>query len=200
MGVEPRAWPTLVGGHPVLDFVNTDIAAGPGSSTDVLRSAGEFVAWCAYARVPSASLATSDLVEAEEAAFLHRVRQLRAGLTAVIQAIADDRRPGAEALTTLQTAFVDAIGHATSVADDGHLTWRWTAATPRVPAWELAIAAIDLLRSAPTERIKACPACGFVFIDTTKNGSRRWCSMEDCGKREKIRRYVTKRAEQRSTR
>ena len=78
---------------------------------------------------------------------------------------------------------------------DGRLSWRWTSDTPKALVAELAVAVITLLRDGPTDRIKACPACGFVFIDTTKNRRRRWCSMDDCGKEEKIRRYVAKRAE-----
>jgi predicted RNA-binding Zn ribbon-like protein len=59
---------------------------------------------------------------------------------------------------------------------------------------ELAWASLDLLSTAPIARIKLCPACGFAFLDTTKNGTRRWCSMAECGTREKARRYVAKRA------
>jgi predicted RNA-binding Zn ribbon-like protein len=39
------------------------------------------------------------------------------------------------------------------------------------------------------ERVKECPNCGWLFLDTTKNGKRRWCSMEDCGSNVKALEY-----------
>ena len=58
----------------------------------------------------------------------------------------------------------------------------------------LAYAAWDLLTSGPLNRVKRCPACPWLYLDQSKNGSRRWCTMEDCGKAVKMRRYVAKRA------
>ena len=80
MASTPR-FPSLVGGHLALDFANTGVAAGGDESSDVLRNADEFTAWCVHAGVPSASLVTPKLPQAAEAAFLHGTRQLRAALT-----------------------------------------------------------------------------------------------------------------------
>jgi len=47
------------------------------------------------------------------------------------------------------------------------------------------------------DRLKVCPddACRWAFIDTSKNGSRRWCSMEVCGNRNKTRSYRSRKAD-----
>ena len=58
----------------------------------------------------------------------------------------------------------------------------------------VAYAAWDLLISGPLDRVKRCHACPWLYLDQSKNGSRRWCSMEDCGKAVKMSRYVAKRA------
>jgi predicted RNA-binding Zn ribbon-like protein len=59
-------------------------------------------------------------------------------------------------------------------------------------------AAVELLTTGPLDRIKACAGCRFVFVDESKNRSRRWCSMEDCGTTAKMRRYVARRSANRS--
>jgi predicted RNA-binding Zn ribbon-like protein len=64
------------------------------------------------------------------------------------------------------------------------------------PIYPVIRAAVELLCSPELARVKICegsPGCGWLFLDTTKNGSRRWCSMRDCGNREKTRRFYGKR-------
>ena len=61
----------------------------------------------------------------------------------------------------------------------------------------MADAAYRLLTGPEVRRLKRCVACPWLFLDRSRNGSRRWCSMEICGTDEKIRRYVTRRAARR---
>jgi hypothetical protein len=62
------------------------------------------------------------------------------------------------------------------------------------PLWPIAVAGLDLLRAGPLDRLKACEDCPWLFLDTSRNRSRRWCSMDDCGSRSKMRRYRARRA------
>jgi len=55
-------------------------------------------------------------------------------------------------------------------------------------------AAVELLTSGPLDRVKACAGCHWLFVDESKNRSRRWCTMEVCGTNEKVRRYLARRA------
>ena len=194
METTPR-WARLVGGHVALDFINTDVVSEHDRSRDVLRSVDEFVAWSVYAQVPGATPTMAAIRGARGEDLLDEAKSLRTATRTVIEAIVTGRAPEDQALSTVQAAYTRAIGDATPAINDGRLSWRWTSTTSKALVSELAVAAITLLRDGPTDRIKACPACGFVFIDTTKNQRRRWCSMDDCGKEEKIRRYVAKRAE-----
>jgi predicted RNA-binding Zn ribbon-like protein len=55
--------------------------------------------------------------------------------------------------------------------------------------------AADLLVSDELKRVKRCgdPACGWLFLDTSRNKSRRWCDMSDCGNRAKASRFYKKK-------
>ncbi|NJK80825.1 MAG: hypothetical protein HC914_13385 [Chloroflexaceae bacterium] len=60
--------------------------------------------------------------------------------------------------------------------------------------WPLLWSAVDLLTSADVARVRGCNGehCSWLFLDTTHNGTRRWCSMEDCGNRHKVRRHYAR--------
>ncbi|MGH2700601.1 MAG: CGNR zinc finger domain-containing protein, partial [Actinomycetota bacterium] len=59
--------------------------------------------------------------------------------------------------------------------------------------WPVVQAAIELLTSDALQRVKRCGRCSWLFLDATKNRSRRWCSMEGCGTNEKSQRFVERR-------
>jgi len=61
------------------------------------------------------------------------------------------------------------------------------------PLWPVVHAAIHLLLAGPLDRVKQCGGCRYLFVDESRNRTRRWCSMEDCGTDEKMRRYVASR-------
>lgn len=189
----------LVGGNLALDFVNTRV--GPPNAAaddDVLTGYPELVAWGRYA---------GDLTDAEVAALLRRARVDAAGadtaflhalrtrdyLDEIFQALAAGRSPEPAALARLRDDEADALAHARLDPDSG-FAWTWrddtSLARPLRPAVH---AAITLLTAATTKRVKRCEGCSFVFYDESKNRSRRWCSMEDCGTAEKMRRYVAAR-------
>jgi len=64
--------------------------------------------------------------------------------------------------------------------------------------WPVARAATALLTSSDLARVRECAddACGWLFLDHSRNGSRRWCDMADCGNRAKARRYRERRKEE----
>ncbi|MFE3494249.1 CGNR zinc finger domain-containing protein [Streptomyces sp. NPDC059175] len=64
------------------------------------------------------------------------------------------------------------------------------------PGWMAVRTYLDLLRTAP-DRIRACAhdACTLHFFDTSRNGTRRWCSMAICGNRAKASRHYAKTRE-----
>jgi len=70
-----------------------------------------------------------------------------------------------------------------------------------VPAWlvadRLAAACVELVQTVEVRQLKACPldqgGCGWLFVDHSRNGSRRWCTMDDCGAHAKARRLTERR-------
>ena len=82
---------------------------------------------------------------------------------------------------------------------EGRFEWSWDdAAGLDAPLWPLIHSALELVTSGPLERVSQCGRCRWLFLDTTKNHSRRWCSMEGCGTDAKMERYVARRRERRA--
>ena len=99
-------------------------------------------------------------------------------------------------LRRLQLAYVEALAHGQLTGDTEGFAWKWDPGSgPLAPLWPIVAAAVELLTHGPADRIKSCHACRFMFIDQSKNSSRRWCSMEDCGKAAKIARYLQHRSD-----
>jgi predicted RNA-binding Zn ribbon-like protein len=181
-------FPRLLGGAPALDFVNTiDPRLGP-DAVDYLHSPQALRAWARHAR-----LAETGWLGAGE---LERALTLREDLHALFAATAQQRRPPAAALEHLRDAYAGVLSRAQLArARDGHWHWR-IAQRHGVDALLLAVleSALELLRDGA--RVRECPGenCGWLFLDATRNASRRWCSMEGCGSRAKMRRYRAARA------
>lgn len=78
-------------------------------------------------------------------------------------------------------------------SDGTSAAWAWRSADPELerPLWAAALMAVRLLTAPELAKVRQCAddACGWFFLDTSKNRSRRWCSMESCGNRNKARRF-----------
>ena len=104
------------------------------------------------------------------------------------------RKPPADLLDRLRDAERDALSDARLAPADGAMRWTWP--PPRDladPLRPLAHSAVELLTSGPLEHLKVCGNCRWLFLDQSRNHSRRWCSMEECGKQMKQRRFVERR-------
>jgi predicted RNA-binding Zn ribbon-like protein len=92
------------------------------------------------------------------------------------------------ALAALEAAHRDALARAALVPTRGHLDWAFPHADDDLdrPARHAALAAVDLLRSERVARLKQCANCRWLFLDASRNASRRWCSMAHCGTGAKV--------------
>jgi predicted RNA-binding Zn ribbon-like protein len=186
----------LVGGNLALDFVNSRSGppAGPPDD-DVLTGYPALVAWGLYAGALTETQARALRRlsrDGTDAAFARALRT-RDYLDKVFGPLANGREPGASALARLRDDEADALGHA-RLERGSTFTWTWREdRTPALPLWPVVHAAVQLLTTGPLDRIKQCGGCRFIFQDETKNRSRRWCSMDDCGTAQKIQRYVAAR-------
>jgi predicted RNA-binding Zn ribbon-like protein len=124
------------------------------------------------------------------AAGYRRALSVREALYRVFVAVAHGGRPSGDDLARVEDAHARAFRRARLVRGGGAYRYEVAAATG-VDAilWPILESTRELLAE-PT-RIKECPGddCGWVFLDATRSGTRRWCSMASCGSRAKMRRY-----------
>ena len=196
----------IVGGHLALDFVNTVEGEPDGEpGFEFLRGYGDVVAWSERVGVLSEEEAGRLALEAKrkpeeaEAVYLDTLT-LRDALCGVFRAVAEDREPPIESLEVLGRYECEALSHGKLAPGDHGFRWEWTDEGELAGIlWPVAHAATELLTSGSLDRLKRCAHCRWVFLDESRNHSRRWCTMEVCGTHEKVRRYVAKRAARRST-
>jgi predicted RNA-binding Zn ribbon-like protein len=187
----------LDGGRPCLDFANTLSFSG----ADHLNSYADLLAFASQShlvtlettasldaaarRQPSAALAT-----------LERAKQLRQALRGLFTALANQTPPLARDVDVLNANLAKALPHTRLVLDDAlhdaySLGWA-TNTDLSAPLWPIVRSAADLLTSNHERSlVRECGAddCAWLFLDSTRNRSRQWCSMTSCGNREKARRH-----------
>jgi predicted RNA-binding Zn ribbon-like protein len=186
----------LDGGHLALDFVNTlggGLELGPQPHDEHLRTYADLLAWSV--RVGTLDEAAAErLAPRDPAPVLREAIELRELGDSVLRPIAEGSVPPADALAELRERDREALSHARLEPGMPVYRWRWEDEDdPRIPLWPLAHATIELLTEGPLELLKPCHACRWLFLDRSKNHSRRWCSMEECGTNAKKRRYVERR-------
>ena len=189
---------SLVGGVLALDFVNTAAGRESGRPFDHLHRPGDLIAWAAHAgALPAAAAARCRAAAAADAggadALLRKGIQLREAIHRIAAAIARKRTPEAADLDALKEAARRSLGPAAlAPAGSGHYGFDFSAAPPEAAVLgPIAWSAVGLLETTPFDRIKECPGdgCGWLFLDASKNNSRRWCDMATCGNRLKGRRH-----------
>ncbi|HWA42096.1 MAG TPA: ABATE domain-containing protein [Hypericibacter adhaerens] len=188
----------LIAGAPCLDFANTSSGRGSPHHLEHLRSYELLLVWGEHAGLLSAPLhrTLSARAEAEPAAaarVLQRGLALREAIHGIASALAHHEPLPADALAILNRELSRAMGQARLHAAESGFAWDWSESEPALdrPLWPIARSAAELLAGGGLDRVKQCGGqhCGWVFLDLTKNGRRRWCEMEVCGSRAKVRRY-----------
>jgi predicted RNA-binding Zn ribbon-like protein len=193
----------LDGGHLALDFVNTlggshELPLEPHD--EFLRSYGDLLAWSVRTGMLDVAAAEGlSRVAEEDPGSAERVLgeaiEQREEAYAVLRALAESRTPPAEALAGVEEKARWALAEGRLAPyEDGSYRWRWEHGDDlRSSLRPLAHATVELLRDGPLDRLKRCGGCRWLFLDASRNRSRHWCSMEECGKHAKMRRYVERR-------
>lgn len=179
----------LVGNALCLDFTNT-VNARPVAQRDWLVTADEATIWARAAGRPISGAVR----EVEDA--LPAARDLREATFRVFQPLTRAGDPPPADRKVLLATYAEAVAHARLDRIEGGFALSWPGPRrPRVLLWEVAASAVELLTRGPLDRLGECPSCGWLFLDTSKNRRRRWCSMATCGSRDKARRYYSAHAD-----
>jgi predicted RNA-binding Zn ribbon-like protein len=174
----------FIAGHAALDFVNTAEERGHPEADDALCTPADLRLWGQRHGLISRAV-TAD---GDEQAELSRAREAREMLYALFFARAHGQPPAKAQLTRLAQFTAEAYRAARlQPTDDGSVGWRWSRSDLASIRHVVVVSATDLLRESPSPRLKQCPGehCGWFFLDTTKRGNRRWCSMSECGQEAK---------------
>lgn len=198
---EHMATAKFLAGEPCLDFVNTLSGRGFASARDRLVTYADLLAWSHKAGLLGAleaerlaRRAAAKVEKAERA--LARAHALRDAMHALFAARVRGTGAPEDALAAFNAALARAGKRGGLAFRDGVFAWCWEADSLEWPLWALAHEASRVLTGAELGRLKACAGleCGWMFIDRSKNGKRRWCEMEVCGNRAKARRFHARRA------
>jgi predicted RNA-binding Zn ribbon-like protein len=196
----------LRGGVVCLDFVNTVGWRLTGYSSEYLRSYEDLLEWSRQAGLlaleETEGLSRQAMLEPEGAReILSRALALREAVHRTIaRAIAGESQEEGD-LSALNRELSVALSHLRVMPADGAYGWGWErsgddgGARLDSPLWPVAQSAAELLTSERLGRVKVCAGegCGWVFLDESRNGSRRWCDSRDCGNRERVRRHLARK-------
>jgi predicted RNA-binding Zn ribbon-like protein len=209
----------LVGGHPALDLVNTVDRGDPAPGAvphDHLVDAAALLIWAGRVGLVQdhEAEAVADAWRRDPAtasAALAATRELREAVHELVGAatgtVAIGAAAQAAALDRLHSRWTAALGRSTLALDlrDAPVVRVEVGMVPGLLVPDrVAEAGLDLLRSGDLAAVKRCPVedggCGWMFLDRSRNRSRRWCRMADCGTAVKARRLTERRRAERGPR
>jgi predicted RNA-binding Zn ribbon-like protein len=184
----------LIAGHPALDLVNTlDWRFRTTGTEELLKTYDDLLRFTEQSKLLTPKQAR-ELRRSPSEGTLVRCKELR-------EALADTfygHGPSDASRITLERYFkVARLEQKLSWKRSPHLEWSWPGGPshPDLPLWTLAMSASDLMTSDAVDRVRACDnlECRWLFLDTSKNHTRRWCDMKLCGNRMKARRFKAQR-------
>ena len=186
----------FVAGNLALDFVNTvAFRADPGKKRDHLQQAEDVHRWASQAQLPDRAAINSGRVGT---AALRRIRAVREQLFAVFHAIANDDPIPADTLARVGNELNDCCARRCLSIDGAEVRWTWQpgARYSDYLLYPVLTEATDLLTSVSRGLVRQCgdAGCGWLFLDRSNARTRRWCSMADCGNRNKARKYYRREA------
>jgi predicted RNA-binding Zn ribbon-like protein len=193
----------FIAAHPALDFVNT--VGGWSAETpleDKLENFGDLIHWGKLAQFVEPADVTGPVRLAgrhprHAVQVLTRARALRGVLHRLFNCYLKNRNPAGTDLKAFEDELRIARRHQMLAGTGRGFLWTWD----RHPAldsvlWRVSQSAADLLVSPDLAKVRRCAGenCGWMFLDTTRNHSRQWCDMRDCGNLAKVRRFRKRQA------
>jgi predicted RNA-binding Zn ribbon-like protein len=190
---------TLDAGRPCLDFANTADWHASSEPVECLRGYDDLVIWAWRADILDEAKARQLIDQARHqpaaaAAVLAQAVELREALYRIFSAAAAGASAVPADLALLNRRLPEALARLRLTPAGSGYSWQWQVSEAELDQmlWPLIRSAADLLASPELAQVKQCQddrGCGFLFLDTSRNRSRRWCSMRGCGNRAKVRRF-----------
>lgn len=209
----PAATTKLIGGRLCLDFVNAVGGRRPVLSSkkenaeadlirdDKLNDYDDLLAWSQHVGLLTEGemlklFRESRQRQAEAAAVFARAIALREAIYRICKAILNKTLSRPADLERLNQELAIAHGRVRLTAGEENFVWEWTGTKSALDQmlWRIADSAAEFLTTGDLSRLRECSGedCGWLFEDTSKNRSRQWCDMRDCGNLAKVRRFRTR--------
>lgn len=196
-----------VGGNLCFDFINTvgeRKVSDQSGRRDYFESYGDLVEWARQMGVLTEgqargllNYATQQPEQVEEV--LGRARELRETIYQLFLAVVESKDADEARLEKLNIELLVALRHRALAYIDGDYAWAWRGdeAAPDRMLWSVALSAAELLTkdNERLARVRECAGdtCGWLFVDMSRNHSRQWCDMRDCGNRVKAQRHYRRK-------
>jgi predicted RNA-binding Zn ribbon-like protein len=188
----------LSGGHLALDFANSVSRRDlPEKTVEHVKTYRDLISFALQSKILSPEQAETIECEAgnqprSASQILRKALALREAMFRSFLRLAANKPSPPEDLELIEQSAADALSHRHIVRAGRGYKWEWDS-DPKLERilWPLASSATDLLVSDHLRKLRECEAgdCYWLFLDTSRNHSRRWCTMNACGNREKARRH-----------
>jgi predicted RNA-binding Zn ribbon-like protein len=194
----------IIAGELCLDFINTlDNRLIPERRQELIQSYEDLLDWATQAGALSTAQRALLLREAESdpkeaAAVRARAVELRECLYRIMTAVARSRRVSEDDLSVFNAYLGEALSHLElrRARKGFRLAWPENHSKLDSVLWRIARSASDRLSGDDLESVRECgdDTCRWLFVDRSKNHSRRWCDMKVCGNRIKARKFYRRQA------
>jgi predicted RNA-binding Zn ribbon-like protein len=194
----------FIAGSPALDFVNTvDWEGDTPAENERLTDYATLLEWATTSGTIEKKLAAklAGLARADPPAAIRAygaALRARAAIRTMMRETAEAGKPSRAATEAFNRLLRSALAHA-AVIPQGTARWSWENADEDLtsPLWPVLWSGAELLASKEVSLIRECNAecCGWMYVDRSRPGNRRWCEMETCGNRAKARRHYARTKE-----
>ena len=193
-------------GSLALAYTNTVDNHASSEPEETLKSYSDLVAWSWSVDLLTEQEARRLMKKAENQpaealAVLSRARELRESIYRIFSDVAADKQANRTDLEYLKRSLIESLMKAQIVEGSNGYDLNWDSSKGSFDhmLWPIAYTAFELLTTDMMNRVGKCQddrGCGWLFIDTSRNHSRRWCSMESCGNRAKARDFYQRKTQQ----
>jgi predicted RNA-binding Zn ribbon-like protein len=185
-----------------LDFANTVGWHAGNSPVESLNNYADLIEWSANRGIVAGDvkdelLGKGEGEPAEAKAVLEKAREVRESIYQILSDTVHGHPVKASDLKGFNKALANTLSHLRLALYESGLRWDWDTRSDKLDSviWPVVKSAMDLMTSEAIKRVGQCAdeqGCGWLFWDSSRNRSRRWCDMSDCGNRAKVRRFYAK--------